>query len=410
GVAVRDGAVEARFGPGDETLSWQGELTPSPTVPLRTRSSDSWVEQWSLEVSPVWNVAFEGLPPVFDTQATDLRPLWRPWPGENATLTISRPEAIPGPTTTVRRVSHEVSTGKRQTTSSLRMSIEASLGSDLVVGLPEGAEVTSLTRGRDELPVRLTQGRLAVPLLPGEQDVAVEWRQPTEPGPVARVPAVELPLESSNISIEMRMPESRWVLWTSGPARGPAVRFWAVLALTLTAAWVLARARFVPLRMGAWVVLGLGLTQVHFLAAAVVAAWFLILGLKTREGWQRLPPWLYNLGQAALILLTLAAAAVLLSVVAAGLLGDPRMFIAGNDSSAAALRWSLDRSGPALPRPEAWSVSIWWYRLAMMAWALWLAFAVIKWAAWGWNQFTRGGAFRGPRPRVTARPQPPPLH
>ena len=34
------------------------------------------------------------------------------------------------------------------------------------------------------------------------------------------------------------------------------------------------------------------------------------------------------------------------------------------------------------------------YRLAMLAWALWLALALLRWLRWGWESFTTGGGWR----------------
>ena len=104
-----------------------------------------------------------------------------------------------------------------------------------------------------------------------------------------------------------------------------------------------------------------------------------------------------------------AALGILLVVVHAGLLGDPEMFISGNGSSTTALRWFQARSGPLLPQPGCVSISIWWYRLAMLAWALWLAAALLRWLRWGWQNFASGGFFhKMGKPKPAAEPPPMP--
>jgi len=35
-----------------------------------------------------------------------------------------------------------------------------------------------------------------------------------------------------------------------------------------------------------------------------------------------------------------------------------------------------------------------WYRGLMLIWALWLAFALIKWLQWGWGSFGFGGYWK----------------
>ena len=44
-----------------------------------------------------------------------------------------------------------------------------------------------------------------------------------------------------------------------------------------------------------------------------------------------------------------------------------------------------------LPRPWLLSLSLWFYRLAMLAWALWVAQALVGWLRWGWRQWSAGG-------------------
>ncbi len=57
------------------------------------------------------------------------------------------------------------------------------------------------------------------------------------------------------------MPESRWILWAQGPRRGPAVRFWAVVALAVVAGVAVGRLGVSPRATHEWVLLLVGLTQ-----------------------------------------------------------------------------------------------------------------------------------------------------
>jgi hypothetical protein len=40
------------------------------------------------------------------------------------------------------------------------------------------------------------------------------------------------------------------------------------------------------------------------------------------------------------------------------------------------------------------TVPIFVYRLLMLAWALWLAFALLRWLKWGWGCYTTHGLWR----------------
>lgn len=428
-AAVRDGSMDVRLGAAEETFTWESGLAVTDRLPLTTRAGDGWVERWHLDASPVWNVQLAGLPPVFEPANDQLVPVWQPWPGEGVELTISRPEAVAGAVVTVGRALHDVSLGSRQRTATLNLTLRASLGEDFPVTLPPGAEVTSLTHNDRAIPVRMTDGnRLVVPLRPGEQTLAVAWRLNDPLTFRTKVNEVRLPVESANVTTVVHVPGDRWTLATFGPTRGPAVRFWVILGCALIAAVVLARLggrSGSPLGTVSWMLLVVGLTQVWLPAALLVVAWLFALGWRGDEArFARLGPAGHNGYQVLLVGLTLAAVVTLLATVAEGLLGSPEMFILGNGSDRTFLRWFQARSegGGVLPRPGCLTVSVWWYRLLMLGWALWLAASLLRWLRWGWGNFTRGGVFRQRPPRqeappaaavttavVPPSPQPPPL-
>ena len=186
------------------------------------------------------------------------------------------------------------------------------------------------------------------------------------------------------------MPASRWILFAGGPSLGPAVLFWSVLPVLALVAVGLGRVRATPLRARHWLLLGIGLTQVPAAAALAVAAWLLALGWRRERG-ATIGGRGFDLVQVGLVAWTLAALAILFFAVRQGLLGAPDMQIAGNGSSAAALHWYQDRSPALLPRAWVLSTPLFVYRLLMLAWALWLAQALLRWLRWGWDSFGAGG-------------------
>jgi hypothetical protein len=393
-AVVRGGFIEVRLGANESEYAWESELPVGDQIKLTTNSDNSWVERWRLVTSPVWNLNISGLAPIFEAGNPELIPVWHPWPGEGVELAVSRPEAIPGATVTVLGGTHEIALGKRQRVSKLDLSLRCSLGEDFLVDLPADAEVTSLAHNGEAIPVRKDGSRLIIPLRPGEQSISIGWKINAPLGFRATAGEIRLPVESANINTFMRVPDNRWILWAYGPLRGPAVRFWSILVCALIAAWVLGRISLSPLRSFEWMLLAIGLTQVPLPAALAVIGWLFFLAWRGRASFLGLPPWGYNFLQIVLILLTAAALAVFVAVVAEGLLGNPEMFIVGNGSGGTLLRWYQARSDVILPRPACISVSIWWYRLLMLAWALWLAASLIRWLRWAWQQFSKGGCFR----------------
>jgi hypothetical protein len=156
--------------------------------------------------------------------------------------------------------------------------------------------------------------------------------------------------------------------------------------------------------------LGIGLTQAPLVAAFAVVAWFFVVRWRSTEGFQSLPFLAYNAVQLALVAATIAVVGVLIYVVGEGLLGNPEMFIAGNNSTRTQLQWFQARSGTLLPSCGCVSVSIWWYRFLMLLWALWLAVSVLRWLATAWKAFGSGDYFRPfPGRNKAGTPPPPPI-
>jgi len=208
--------------------------------------------------------------------------------------------------------------------------------------------------------------------------------------------------------VVVSMPAQRWVLWLAGPTFGPAVLFWSVLLVTVLVAVALSRVPHSPLRLGAWILLGVGLTQVSVPSAALVVVWLLAIGWRAALGARVRPWWAFNLMQLALLGATGLAFLALFEAVRRGLLGQPDMQIAGNGSVLTALRWTADRVPGALPRPAVLSVPLLVYRLAMLAWALWLATAMLGWVRHGWQALGTGGLWRPRAPQVVTSPAPTP--
>jgi len=84
----------------------------------------------------------------------------------------------------------------------------------------------------------------------------------------------------------------------------------------------------------------------------------------------------------------------LLSIIGSlpgGLLGTPDMHVTGNGSVGNSLAWFGDRSASALPIATAWTAPMWIYKVLILAWALWLSFALLRWLPWIWKTFAKEG-------------------
>jgi len=98
-----------------------------------------------------------------------------------------------------------------------------------------------------------------------------------------------------------------------------------------------------------------------------------------------------------LIVLTVIALSMLIQAIAQGLLGAPDMMINGNMglmSSGQDLSWYQDKLQNGHSTIWIFSLPIWVYQVLMLLWALWLAFALVRWLRWGWECFSEQGLWR----------------
>ncbi|MCG3200586.1 MAG: hypothetical protein NFCOHLIN_00442 [Gammaproteobacteria bacterium] len=393
-VRVIDGKAQVNLAAQETATAFDSILAKRPEITLKAPATTGWVEVWRADVSPVLHATMTGIPVVHhqNTQGNWL-PEWRPWPGESVTLTITRPEGVPGNTLTIDASRLVYTPGERTTDVTMTLDARSSQGGQHAITLPEGAMLQSATINGVAQPIR-QQGRLVtLPLTPGAQSFALNWREARGIGNRYRTADVDLGIPSVNASTQIAMPVDRWILLTGGPLLGPAVMFWGLLVVIALVAGALARVPLTPLGVVSWLLLGIGLSQVSVVMGLIVAGWLLALGWRGR--WPAsLGKSAFNLGQIGLAALTLAALYCLYQAIRRGLLGLPEMQIGGNASSTTQLNWYQDHVMAVLPTASITSVPLIAYHLLMLGWALWLAFALVGWMRWGWRQYSHHGLWR----------------
>lgn len=403
GVRLAPGnqAVSVNLAPNEAGLEWTSTLPTVPTLNLQAPAANQpYTETWEVAASPVWHVQAQGIPQLRDPGG-ERRLVWQPWPQETLRLDITRPTGVDGQTLTIDSSSLDLVPGPRTTAATLRFVVRTSRGREHGIRLPAGALVQSLSLDGRPQPVRQQihddHVQITLPLHPGENQVQLQWRHDEGQSFAYRPPLVDLASPSSNAEVVINSERAdRWVLWTAGPPMGPTVFFWSYVLVLCVLGFLLARTQLSPLRWWDWLLLGLGVMQLHFWAVAMVAAFFLAMGWRQRA--QRpARPWAYNFTQLVFVGWALAAALIVFFAIRQGLLASPDMGVMGNDSSDTYLRWYSDRVANALPRPLTISVPIIFYRLAMMAWALWLALAVLGWIRWAWQAFSSQGLLKAMR-------------
>lgn len=384
-------AIEVNLEPEQTEYSWESELPIADRLDWTAAVSDQYVERWILESSPVWNVDFNGVKPFYETTNTSLLPVWQVWPGEQVSLTIKRPAAIAGETLTVQKVSRDIDLGSRQRITNLELNVESSLGGDFKIDLSQNEEVNELKINQRPQPARRNGNELIVSLEPGVQKIQLTLESREELGTRSQIAPLTLPVESANVETSLIVPSNRWILWASGPLRGPAVRLWIFLASAIVFTLVLSLRGNSPLKPYEWLLLAIGLTQLHAFFGLIVVGWLYLLHWRSSKTPENLSVWGFNLLQVFIVLLTAIVLLILIGVVGKGLLGQPEMFINGNGSYANRLLWYEPQSPPELSQPFVITISLWYYRLFMLLWALWLASALLRWLVKGWQSFSHGG-------------------
>ncbi|TBR37081.1 MULTISPECIES: hypothetical protein [Dyella] len=399
---VHDGLITATFSAQQYEVTWTSRLDRAVSIALTAPALGERTETWDVQASPSWHVDAKGVPVEIANGAQVFHPL----PGETLQLAVSEPKAIDGDSLAIDHLRVYSEVGDRATSVTLELTARSTRGGEHFLALPKGAELLEVDRDDDTLSLALRDDKLGLPLLPGTHIYTVKLRLAQGVSGIVRTMPLVVGAPTANLSLELDLPKDRWLLWAWGPSMGPAVLYWSQLIVLLIVAWLLGRFAPTPLRSHHWLLLGLGFSAFAWSAYALVVAWLIVFGLRQRCDMTSLRRWMFNLAQVLLAVLTVAALVVLVGAVPQGLLGVPDMHVEGNAMSGADLAWFADQARDAVPQGGVFSVPLWVYKVAMLAWALWLANALLGWLRWVFQAWSHGGYWRKREAKST--PPPPP--
>ena len=393
-LSIKDNTVNVNFSPNQRDVVWHSLLEKSDALNLVAVKNKPWVEVWRLSSSTLWHTEFTGIPVL--KQGNNAEPVWRPWPGELLTINVTRPEAINGQQLTIENVTAEHTLGLRSNKSDLSIKVRSGKGGELPFTLPEGAKLQALKVNGIDRPLPHKNGELKIPLQPGEQTIKLRWQSEEGIVAMAKTPVIHLGQKSHNNRITLKLPHDRWPLLVGGPAIGPAVLLWGMLIVIIAISIGLGRIQGMPLKTYEWILLGIGLGTANVYAPLVIVVWLLLL---TKRGEINEMPsrGKHQIMQIGLIVLSLTALGVLFGAVPHGLLSSPNMHISGNGSYAYDLHWYQDVTAEQMPVAWVLSLPMWAYRVTMLAWSLWLAFALLNWVKWAWAQLSYKGFWTEPK-------------
>src|SRR5581483_69232 len=212
-VRVVQGKAQVNIPPGSTEIAWHSVLEQRSPVKLVAPKNVAWTEIWKIDVGPIWHASFSGIPVVHaqPNGAGRSLPEWRPWPGEEADIEVSRPDGVPGQSLTIDSATMDVRPGVRATDVTLTLSIRSSRGATHVITLPDGAQLEQTTVNGVSQPIRQEGRKVTLAIVPGAQTVVLGWRENTGLSTFYRAPSVDIGAPSVNTTITIQG-ASRWVL------------------------------------------------------------------------------------------------------------------------------------------------------------------------------------------------------
>ena len=393
GLKVSGGNIAVGLGAGEDNQAFTSRLPRADQLELLASSDSSHSEHWRFEVGPTWHADFAGTPAVAPEQD---RGVWifefYPRPGERLNVKVTRPVASKGGTLAFDNVTLRTVAGKRSSDITLELHYRSTQGGRHTLHIPEDAVVTTVLSDGQPLALRPEHGELSLSALPGTHTWSVSWQSPRGVHLITRSPPVTQAAPASNLRLAMQLPQDRWVLFAFGPGVGPTILYWGELLLFIVAAWLIGRSALTPLPARDWLLLGLGLSTFSWLVLGLFAIFVALFQWRARHpaptGRRD-----FNLLQLVSALLAVVAIVAVVAAVPQGLLASPDMRIEPVRSTGE-LTWFIDQATELFPTPGVLSISLWWYKLAMLAWALWLSFALTRWSRWAWQVFMRDGLWR----------------
>lgn len=400
GNLTRDGAMQVSMAQDQQQFIWGSTLKLNDQLQLTASANPAWTERWKVSSSTLWHTEVEGIPALTNTGfSSDW--VWLPWGGETVSIQVQRPTAIVGRHLSVDAVTLLHTVGRRTRDNQLQLRVRASQGSRFPVTLPPFAQFKAFTMDGTEMPISHTENQLHIPITPGEHQLQITWVQEQSIDFKTTTPALDLGLDISNIRLQMQLPRDRWLLFVDGPVVGPAVLFWGILLVVLVFAVILGRTRLTPLKTYQWVLLSIGVVTIDLYLFLLIAAWFIALYIRGRRT-KPAKDHRFNLLQLLLIVFSFIALGAMLGSIPASLLSNPNMMLSGNGSHASSLLWYQDQSDGHISPALVFSLPILYYRIAMLLWSIWLAFALMRWIPWAWHQLNAGGFWFTPEKPNTA--------
>jgi hypothetical protein len=378
GISVQNETASGLFPAGTDSVSFSSTVPYTGELKLQADANVSVSEIWEVRCAPIVHCLHSGLAPTSSNIQGENALRWQPFPGEEAKVQIQPLSGIAGDLITIDSVDHRVEWGYGSMEGTVSMSLRATQQKNLAITLPEGASLKSVLLDGAPTRTRSESGRLMLLLNPGTHNTQITYSLNTAIALLQRAPKILVDGASHNVTIQVAPGTERWLIWTDRSTWGPAIVFWSKLVSVVLLCVGLTYVGLLPVSYLGAVFLGTGLATLPLIAIAIPLVWLgLVRVLPESAGIQRIAPrWLISTG---FCILSLIALTLFYRIVQIGLVLQPPMLVAGNQSTSSLLRWFVDHASGQLPDPWILSLPMWCWRAFALVWATWLATAVIRW-------------------------------
>ncbi|MDR1026767.1 MAG: hypothetical protein LBL47_05135 [Lactobacillus sp.] len=395
GTLLKD-KIRISFEPNDMVKEFVSILPVEEKVFLKSDASTSnYREVWELNVDMAWSFDTKGIKPL---NVNSNEAVFAPSQGDELEIDVYRSNSAEGEVITFDKVDYTLSYGRSIVSMDVNARARSSEGGSHEIILPKGAEVKDLKIDGQNYPVSMKDNSLVVPMNNGETIISFRAEMVKSDRNIWSFPKIDLKAPAVNIYQSLNVAKDRWVLFASGPSKGPAVLFWSQIPLWLLLAFVLAKSKLTEVKGWQWFILLTGLSQSRMLFSIIVVTWFVIMGVREKYS-DKLK--MKKLVQLIIPVLSLMFVYCLIKGISNGLLGTWDMKITGNgsfyqwrDGGMWVLKWYQDAVAGILPSPYVVSLPLWAYRTLMVLWSIWLAFSFVRWFKWGAKAYQKDGMWK----------------
>jgi hypothetical protein len=396
-LQIADGKVTLSL--SGSAITWESSLTPKDKMVLKNTDIKN-LETWVVYNENSWLYNYEGMNPIATGSDNKYKSIntWVMWPEEKVNLSFSLPKIAEGQTTNVTNFSLVNDSTTNPLEYDAKFTINTSIGGRYIVKFEDKAtEALEVMIGKNKVETKIKDGILPLDLLAGENHIFVKFKS-GEPSIIQKIPVIKFETPVTNASFQLDL-KNRWIMFAGGADIRPAVLIWGMLLGFMLFAWFLNKNTRTPLGLVSWLLLFFGLSQTAWMTSFLIVGWILAFSfreqyLKKLEQEKLLTANKFNSIQTALGVVSFVGLVTLISVVATGLMSNPDVFTVGHGTYKSNLYWYIQSWDGVDNSPWVLSLPMNAYRVLILGWGVWLAFSLMSWLKWMWQEYSKFGYWK----------------